>query len=187
MKTFDLDPDQLLWAAFVSGDKSAFTDLYKQHADNLFQYGLKLTSDVDLVKDNIQELFIELWNTRHKKGNVTYIKTYLLKALRYKLLKSLPKSNFQSLDEFSLGMIEQSIEAHIILKEINNQKVYELRSSISQLPQRHQEIIHLKYYQGLSTEQISELLSIKKQSVSNLLLRAISNLRVKFQKKVAVK
>ncbi|QGY46976.1 hypothetical protein GM418_25935 [Maribellus comscasis] len=50
-----------VWIQFKSGDQSAFEEIYSEYADTLFNFGLKLTADQDLVKDSIQDLFINLF------------------------------------------------------------------------------------------------------------------------------
>lgn len=183
----ELNAEGVLWSHFIEGDKSAFSKLYKAHASQLYQYGLKLTSNVELIKDNIQELFIELWQTRETKQQVVHVKTYLLSALRYKILKSLKKTPHAPIDDHQVVHQTHSRETEIILAEIDAHKTYELRKLISKLPQRHREIIHLKYYQGLDAEQMAQILSINKQSVANLLHRALSGLRGRVEKKVLAK
>jgi DNA-directed RNA polymerase specialized sigma24 family protein len=39
------------------------------------------------LKDQIQELFVELWNSRKNLAPARSVKFYLFKALRYKLIK----------------------------------------------------------------------------------------------------
>lgn len=183
MKAFDFNSERILWSAYVNGDRSAFSDIYKNYSESLFQYGLKLTSDVEVIKDSVQDLFIELWNARAKKEGVIHIKTYLLRSLRYKILKSIQTKSHEPIEHHENAFYIKDKEAQIILEEIEKMKTYELRNMISNLPQRHQEVIHLKYYQGLSNDRISTILDINKQSVSNLLHRAISGLKKKYFKK----
>jgi RNA polymerase sigma-70 factor (ECF subfamily) len=60
----------------------------------------------------------------------------------------------------------------------NEQKV---RSVLNNLPKRQQEVIFLKFYETLSIEEIAEIMDMNKQSVSNLLQRAIHNLKQNWQ------
>ncbi|MDG1872019.1 MAG: sigma-70 region 4 domain-containing protein [Flavobacterium sp.] len=45
------------------------------------------------------------------------------------------------------------------------------------LPSRQKEALYLRYNQGLSVEQIAELMDVNYQSANNLLHRAVLNLR----------
>jgi DNA-directed RNA polymerase specialized sigma24 family protein len=76
----------MLWEAFRKGDKEAFAALFRQHYETLFRYGSKFTNDTRLLEDSIHELFIEIWQSKSATP-VLSIKAYLLKSLKYKLLK----------------------------------------------------------------------------------------------------
>ena len=50
------DKTACLVTAFQSGDVSAFSTLYDMHINLLFNYGCKLTTDKELLKDCIHDL-----------------------------------------------------------------------------------------------------------------------------------
>src|ERR1700685_3446958 len=81
------EAEQLRWSQFKEGDRDAFSAIYQQHICQLITYGLKLCPDEDLLKDQIQELFVELWHSRNNLAPVRSVKFYLFKALRYKLIR----------------------------------------------------------------------------------------------------
>jgi RNA polymerase sigma factor (sigma-70 family) len=59
-------------------------------------------------------------------------------------------------------------------------KVEQLNVLINKLPSRQKEALYLRYHQGLSVEQVSEVLNMNYQSTKNLLHRAILQLRKDF-------
>ncbi len=52
-----------------------------------------------------------------------------------------------------------------------------VRRAIDQLPKRQQEMINLRFYQGLSTEEAASVMAVNYQSAANLLHRAVDHLR----------
>ena len=54
---------------------------YKKYYNLLYNYGLKLTNDSELVQDFIQEIFTKLCK-RENIDNISNIKIYLLRAMR---------------------------------------------------------------------------------------------------------
>ncbi|WP_373512115.1 RNA polymerase sigma factor [Persicitalea sp.] len=52
------------WDAFRAGDRAAFGQIYDQHIQELLSYGYRITSDRQLIRDNIQDLFLHLWSQR---------------------------------------------------------------------------------------------------------------------------
>src|SRR5258708_2543194 len=81
-----------LWNAFKQGNKESFAILFRRYYPLLLQYGVKLCPDVNVVEDSIQELFVDLWQSR-SDTEVRSVKSYLLKAMKYKILKNQKNKN----------------------------------------------------------------------------------------------
>ena len=63
--------DSELWNLLRSGERSALNEIYHRNIDVLYSYGVKITSDHGLVEDSIQEVFITIWEKRHKIKDTT--------------------------------------------------------------------------------------------------------------------
>jgi len=172
-----------LWLHFKSGNKNAFSELYQLHIESLIAYGTKLCDDEELLKDNIQDLFIELWNSRENLVDVDCVKFYLFKALRYKLIRSEKIRHSQSVfsKNFSetarYNRFEQSVESEMIEKELLDSQISSLQKAIKSLTKRQQESIQLRFYQGFTNDQIAELMGMSYQSVSNLIYTALCRIK----------
>ncbi|WP_276500741.1 RNA polymerase sigma factor [Terrimonas pollutisoli] len=169
-----------LWLRFIAGDFNAYASLYKDHVESMILYGLKIKPDKNEVQDAIQDLFVELWHSKQNLKPVQLVSMYLLKALRYKLIKK-EKIRISSLND-DLGelddtILEQPIEFFILENEDRVYKLEKIRKAIQLLPKRQQEVINLRFYKGFSTEQVAEIMSINYQSASNLLHKAVQFLR----------
>lgn len=172
--------DLELWEAFKSGDKDAFSIIYKENIDDLLSYGYRITSDRQLIRDSIQDLFLNLWQTRLKLSSTDSIRFYLYRSLRNKIIGDIRKINHTKIDSTNLfediiGAL--SIEDDLIESEQLSEQLLRLKRAIQQLPKRQQEIIQLRYYHDFSFEEIAEMMQINNQSVRNLLHRAITELR----------
>jgi RNA polymerase sigma factor (sigma-70 family) len=167
-----------LWSAFQKGDKMAFAELFRRHYSLLYQYGTKLSGPTNtVVEDCIQELFIELWQSRSVTA-VQSVKAYLLTALKYKIFKtyrSTPAKSFEEVNDhiqFDIGH-----ENFMIAQEEDLQKTGLIIAALKQLPSRQKEIVYLKVYQNLGYEEISEVMGINYQVSRNLFSQAIKSLR----------
>ena len=49
------------WGRFKEGDMGAFAVIYNHHVDALYHYATKICADEYLVKDAIQEIFLDLF------------------------------------------------------------------------------------------------------------------------------
>ncbi len=176
--------DFLLWNRFKNGDKEIFASLYQAHIASLIAYGSKLCPDKEVLKDLIQELFVELWNSRKNLAATDCIRFYLLKALRYKLIRAEKRQqtrtgSLSKVIHLVYKEVENPVETTIIEKENRDFRISLLQEAIKKLTLRQQEAIQLRFYQGLRHEQIAEIMDMNYQSVSNLLYSAISRLKEK--------
>ena len=154
------------WLRFKAGDAVAFGQLSEQFYRTLYNYGTRFTTDTELIRDCIQDLFLDLWSRRQQLSETTFVKAYLLKAFRHKLIKvSLAAKRLQT---------EEQV---IILNEHRQQQLDYLQRLISQLTKRQQEIIYLRFYQQLDHDQIAEVMNLSRQGVSNLLYRSLKELK----------
>lgn len=172
--------DKLLWQAFLLGDEVAFTSLYQRHVRALFSYGKKLLSNDDAVEDLIQELFIDLWQSRSRLSEVDSPRFYLFRSIRRRIHKSIlsntSSQNWESITEETLP-ITPPTEFYMIEEEDIQRQSENLNSWLQSLPIRQHEVLILRYYQNFSYSEISEMLSIHEQSVRNLAQRAVLKLR----------
>lgn len=173
-----------LWNQARLGSREAYAQLCESHYRTLFNYGLNLTKDRELVKDVIQDLFLYLWEKRNVIGEINVMTIYLIRATRNNLISQLRKNqwnvlydNFDSEDELT---DEQTIESSLIEYERYSQNEQRMRKAIELLPKRQREVLFLKFYQGVSNSDIANLMNINNQSVSNHLQKALITLRALF-------
>ena len=89
--------DTELWELLRDGDRNALNEIYHQNIDVLYSYGAKITSDNGLVEDSIQEVFITVWEKRHKLKETTSIKFYLFKSLKRRIFRNLKNGKLFSI------------------------------------------------------------------------------------------
>jgi|ERR1022692_3278490 RNA polymerase sigma-70 factor (ECF subfamily) len=173
-----------LWLQFKNGNRDAFAELYHSHIKSLIAYGSKLCQDEELLKDNIQDLFVELWNGRENLADAGCVTFYLFKALRYKLIraeKMRQAHNTVSQNIFFSSNAHSSfdapVESVIIDKEMLDSQINMLGKAVAALTKRQQEAVQLRFYQGFTNEQIAELMGMNYQSVSNLMYTALCRIK----------
>ncbi|WP_422362061.1 RNA polymerase sigma factor [Reichenbachiella sp.] len=176
-----------LWRELKQGDRTAFNSIIRSHYQLLFNYGCKISKDQSLVEDCIQELFIYLWEHRDTLADVNVVRAYLIKSLRRRVINQLSTKDQKLVDrvenfaaETKGNFFSFSHEKFLIDNENNKAVQEKLKAAISNLPDRQREAIYLKYYSGLSYEEIAQVMDMEKQSVANVLRRALLSLRTLF-------
>jgi len=171
------EEDILLWKQYQQGNEEAFARIFRQLYPSLFQFGMKITPRTDLLEDCIQELFTELWQNK-SRTDVQSVKAYLLKSLKYKLLRALTKKAPLNVEDVANDYVfELSHESLLITAEENREQTGKVLKAFQQLSHRQKEIIYLRFYQELGYEEISDIMNINYQVSRNLLYQAIKALK----------
>ncbi len=173
-----------LWRLFVAGDIEAFKILMDQSFGYLFKYGSGFTHDQELIKDTIQELFILLWSKKENISIDVNPKAYLISSCRRALHRKIESQkrflHCSALEErIDVFHFEVSVEETIIRNESITLQAKEIAANITNLPSRQREVVYLKFFEGMSREEISEVMGISTQTVSNMLQMALRKLRIK--------
>lgn len=172
--------DSILWKSFKSGSESSFIYIYENFFEKLYGYGCRLTDREDLVKDAIQDLFMDLRKNRENLGETDSIKFYLFKCLKRKILKEL-NSWFYKKEQFTGDLsfeITFSHEQVLIQRQLDEEKSAQLNKAIRGLSFRKREAIYYLYYEGLNYEQIKEIMNLSHvKSARNLIYKALDILR----------
>ncbi|MEO9475774.1 MAG: sigma-70 family RNA polymerase sigma factor [Cyclobacteriaceae bacterium] len=173
---------QQIWANFRSGDRNAFERIYKSYFPEMYRYGMAIAMNEAVVKDAIQQLFLNLWQYRSNLSDVQKLSSYLLKSLKTKIFKIEQEINKpkKELTPEKLGLdFLPSHESVIIESHDNEINTKQLKLVVNDLPVRQREAILLIFFENKTYEEVSELMSMNVQSVYTLVWRGISTLRKK--------
>lgn len=177
-----MNTDESLWKGLQEGDKVMFLALYKKYYHSLLFIGLKEIKDSQLVKDTIQQLFLYLWEKRESMGEAKNVKAYLVTSFLRKLStdwkKSSKISNLQVVWINNSEDNQPSPEEKLIKKDEQNHLFKFLMLHINDLPNRQKELIVLKFYEGLSYEEIVLQTGLSYRTVYNKIHEALKKLKL---------
>jgi RNA polymerase sigma factor (sigma-70 family) len=169
-----------IWASFKKGEEWAISFIYAEHAEKLYRYGLKFTSDISFIEDALQDLFAELIKNRKNIGDTDNILFYLLKSYKRKLLRKMQtEKRFMSDEELQEYQFEVtwSVEHELILEEVSEQKSKMLLMALNELTPRQKEAIYLRFTRELDYNEVAGLMDISVEACRNLICKAISILK----------
>ena len=136
-----------LLLAFEEGDATAFSKLYDLNVNLLFSYGCKLTTDRELLKDCIHDVFVKMYTKKEELKHVENFKSYLFISLRNRLCDEVRKRLYVSdakVEELNPVSCED-VENNYLERErehVNNKLVKHL---LAQLSPRQREALILSY------------------------------------------
>jgi RNA polymerase sigma factor (sigma-70 family) len=170
-----------VWERFKSGDKEAFAFLYNRYVDVLFHYGCKLSKDEEMVKDAIQEVFIDLYNGRERNNtSPENLKYYLILAIKRNLIKKLVRGRC-----FDIGKVKDklvfdppyNVESQLIELENHRELVERVSGLLNQLTHKQKEAIYLRFNESLDYAEVAEIMGITIESVRKQVYRAIKQMK----------
>ena len=156
--------------------------MYKAYADNLYEYGLSFHSDINTIEDAIHDVFIDVYTNEKRFANITNLKQYLRAAFRHRLLFLMKGSKcyVDISNDVSDLLAEKNSQELWIENEEEYDKKRLVKGLLSGLTRNQREAVHLRFIEGLSYDEISEIMQINYQSSKTLIHRAITKIRDKY-------
>lgn len=171
---------QTLLAAYRQGDQNAFMSLYDMYAEMLLNYGLCITSDKELVKDCVQDVFIKLIS-KSQDLQVTKVTSYLLISLRNRLLDEFRRKNYMTetaVEDIRISSTTvEDVENSYILDESSLNNVRKVQILMNELTPRQRQVFTLYYIEQRKYEDICDIMQMNYHSVRNLVHRGMLKLR----------
>jgi RNA polymerase sigma-70 factor (sigma-E family) len=155
----------------------ALTELYSRHYRSLERLAVLLVRDVPTAEEVVQDAFVamhEAWQRlRNAENALAYLRQAVVNRSRSVLRhRSVIGKNQQeeppdmpSAEDEALGLLERSAA----------------RAALRGLPERQREAIILRYYAGLSEDQIAAAMDISRGAVKSHTARGLSALRAAFE------
>lgn len=168
-----------LWENLKTGDVNALGEIYYEHIDSLFQFGILHSEDRTYVMDCIHDLFLDLYKYRTKLITPDNVKSYLFKSLKRKINRKYHSKTISTPNAFSFlnKNSTPSCEANLILEEYNTERIQKLRNALSLLTLRQREGISLRFNENKPYEEIAETLNVSIQTSRTIIYRGIKVLR----------
>ena len=173
--------DIALWQSLRKGNDLAFSNLYQRFSNMLFNYGMHFCYNRELVKDCIQELFINIWNKRETLTELHSVKHYLFKSFRNLLIQHINRNRklFTDLNENDEFLdFELSIEDELLAQDFRKENQKKILYGLTKISNRQREILILKFFNNLNYSDIASIMSITPASAHNLISKALQCMRV---------
>ncbi len=158
-----------------SSDQRAFSELFEAMHTVLLRYAWRFTGEQEGARDIVQDAFLKLWQIRQEIDPKRS-----LKALLYTMVRNLAL-NHRRAAQHTNGLFpeddlhdlappaDQTVEAVLLQQR--------LRRFIQEMPERRREAFMLSRFEGLSHEEIAQVLYLTPRSVNTHIVLALKDLR----------
>ena len=164
-----------------------FTLVFNRFKKKLYNYVLKMTEDIMLTEDIVQDIFLKLYqniNSIRSKENINYwlFTTARNEVYGYYRRKRIRTDQYNVEDTNEVEIVsEESLEYEIEKKEIKELMINEL----NKLPVEQREVFILKEYSGLKYTEIGDILGIEEKLVKSRLNKVRTKIINKISKLIA--
>lgn len=172
--------EQSLWNAFLQGDDSSLETLYRRYFDELYSYGKKWQNNPTSAEDCIQDLFMKLMRNRANLSTPVSVKYYLFRSLRSVIMDKLKQKRIiRYVDEpgDQLFVFDLCPEQQLMAEEEYEQWQQKLNLALNALTARQRDAVYLRYIEGFSYKEVSEMLALTPKGTYKLVARAIEALK----------
>ncbi len=165
--------------------EGAFNELVDRHGDKIFRTAYRITGDMTAAEEVLQNVFIILVQSLKSFRNDSKFTTWLYKVAMntsFMYLRSKKKVNDNEMKIEDLTRFDESgnlqdvflkdwsnvPEDKILGKEANTK----LQDAIDELPEKYKTVFQLKDVEGLSNQEVAEVLDLSLPAVKSRALRA---------------
>lgn len=169
-----------LAAEFCAGNDHAFSELYDLYVQSLFNYGMKLTQDQELLKDCIHDVFVKVYTKRNEKHTINNLGSYLLISLKNRLLDEFRRNTFMDdgeVEHYDYRRASEDVEHDYLDTERELMQTAQVARLMNHLTRRQRQAITLYYLEERKYDEICDIMQMNYHSVRNLMHRGMLKLR----------
>lgn len=169
-----------LAAEFCAGSDHAFSELYDLYVHSLFNYGMKLTQDQELLKDCIHDVFVKVYTKRNEKHTITNLNSYLIISLKNRLLDEFRRNTFMDdgeVEYYDHRRATDDVERDYLNSEHEQMQTAQVAHLMGHLTRRQRQAITLYYLEERKYDEICNIMQMNYHSVRNLMHRGMLKLR----------
>jgi RNA polymerase sigma factor (sigma-70 family) len=167
------------------GEESAFKEIVDSSQGLVYNTALGIVQNPEDAEDVTQEVFVQLYESIHSFKGESKLSTWLYRITVSKAMDHLRKKKRKKRFAFVQSLFGANEElvhdppdfVHPGVSLDNKEKAAELFKAIDLLPDKQKIAFTLNRIEGLSYQEISEVMKLTVASVESLLHRARKNLR----------
>ncbi|MBU2104024.1 sigma-70 family RNA polymerase sigma factor [Patescibacteria group bacterium] len=157
-------------------DEASFIQAYDNYADEIFRYCAFRVYDRERAQDLMQDTFTRTWAYIEMGKEIEHLRAFLYKTAHNLCANEAVRSKSFSLDEMQeIAGFDPFDESSESPEQLSEHAL--LMQHVSTLPEETQQLITLRYMNGLPVAEIAEMLGEAPNTISVRIHRAIKELQ----------
>lgn len=177
--------DSVLVEEFKNGSRMAYNLLVQKYQKRIYWVIRKMVLDHDDANDITQDVFIKIYSSLHDFRGDSQFFTYI-----YRIAVNFSINHINKNKRVNSGRVDIDTEAYRIPDNNHPGKSYDdklnekyLAEAISGLPDKQRAVFNLRYYDGLSYEEISEVMDTSVGGLKANYFHAVKKIQEFFKSK----
>jgi RNA polymerase sigma-70 factor (ECF subfamily) len=158
----------------TEGDDDAMRELYAQYGQRLYAFALRLTNDPATAEDVTQNTLVIAWQKATTFRGDSRLITWLLGIVHHTAMKAIryQPHYLDETDEENIPQNQPSLEEQALGQEMKHW----VKQGLQSLSSEHRAVLELVFYQGLSLQEVSQVLNVPLGTVKSRLSYARKHL-----------
>lgn len=174
-KSANKESERILLESLANDSQQAFILIFRKYYIDMIVFAGTYIPEKNVCEDIVQDVFLKMWENRHKLGLHTSLKSYLIKSVHNHCIDELRHCKIEqryaaNIDE---DLWERSNEDYLLYSELNRH----LGIALSLLPEEERSALIMSRRDGLKYAEIAAHFNVSVRTIENRVSKAISRLR----------
>jgi len=182
------DPDVQLMLRFQKGDMEAFQQLFNKYSSSVVNFGFRFVGSRERAEELAQEVFLQVYRWQERYEPRAKFSTWLFRIAHNHCLNEVRKGEYKvSHESLDSQLDREGNERGRDLPDTNlrkgddilaaKQATDKIQQILHRLPESQRSAVTLSRFEGLSYQEVAEVLGTTEKAVKSLVFRATQSLR----------
>jgi RNA polymerase sigma-70 factor (ECF subfamily) len=182
------DPDVQLMLRFQKGDRGAFQQLFNKYSSSVVNFAFRFVGSRERAEELAQEVFLQVYRWQDRYEPRAKFSTWLFKIAHNHCLNEVRKGEYKvSHESLDSQRDSEGEERERELPDTNpwksddilaaKQTADKIQTILRRLPESQRSALMLSRLEGLSYQEVAEVLGTTEKAVKSLVFRATQSLR----------
>ncbi|HXG19614.1 MAG TPA: RNA polymerase sigma factor [Methylomirabilota bacterium] len=182
------DPDVQLMLRFQKGDMEAFQQLFNKFSPSVVNFAFRFVGSRERAEELAQEVFLQVYRSKERYEPKAKFSTWLFKIANNHCLNEVRKGEYRvSHESLDSSLDREGDERERDLPDTNPRKgddilaakqaAYRIQQILRRLPESQRSALMLSRLEGMSYQEVAEVLGTTEKAVKSLVFRATHSLR----------
>lgn len=172
--------DLELFQRIKESDPAALKNLFERYFNPLCYFSFQIVRSTELAEETVSDVFAELWIKRSRINIQLSFKSYLYTAVKNRSI------NYYKQERRISEPIEPN-QLHLVTSETHTDQIVnhqdlekQIEELLNKLPEKRGLIFRMNRIDGLSYQEIADILSISISTVQNQMVKAVKFMAEQF-------